>query len=43
MASPVLDQPLLLGMMRLLEYPELGEPQALLGFKIGRASCRERV
>ncbi|MCW8158799.1 aldo/keto reductase [Stutzerimonas stutzeri] len=32
MASPVLDQPLLLGMMRLLEYPELGEPQALLGF-----------
>ncbi|MCQ4243920.1 aldo/keto reductase [Stutzerimonas decontaminans] len=32
MASPVLDQPLLLGMMRLLEYPELGEPQALLAF-----------
>ncbi|MCD1609129.1 aldo/keto reductase [Stutzerimonas kunmingensis] len=32
MASPVLAQPLLLGMMRLLEYPELGEPQALLAF-----------
>ena len=32
MAAPVLAQPLLLGMMRLLEYPELGEPQALLGF-----------
>lgn len=32
MAAPVLAQPLLLGMMRLLEYPELGEPQALLAF-----------
>jgi len=32
MASPMLAQPLLLGMMRLLEYPELGEPQALLAF-----------
>ena len=32
MAAPVLAQPLLLGMMRLLEYPELGEPQALLSF-----------
>ncbi len=32
MAAPMLSQPLLLGMMRLLEYPELGEPQALLGF-----------
>lgn len=32
MASPVLAQPLLLGMMRLLEYPELGESQALSAF-----------
>ena len=32
MAAPVLAQPLVLGMMRLLEYPELGEPQALLAF-----------
>ena len=32
MASPVLAQPLLLGMMRLLEYPELGEPRLLLSF-----------
>jgi predicted oxidoreductase len=29
--SPI-EQPLLLGMMRLLDYPELASPQALLGF-----------
>lgn len=29
--SPI-EQPLLLGMMRLLDYPELATPQALLGF-----------
>lgn len=28
----IIEQPLLLGMMRLLEYPDLAEPQHLLGF-----------
>lgn len=32
MNPPPLKQPLLLGMMRLLDYPELAAPQALLGF-----------
>jgi len=32
MTSFPLRQPLLLGMMRLLDYPELAAPQALLGF-----------
>lgn len=32
MNQPPLEQPLLLGMMRLLDYPELAAPQALLGF-----------
>jgi predicted oxidoreductase len=30
--NKVVEQPLLLGMMRLMQYPELAEPQALLGF-----------
>lgn len=32
MNPPPIEQPLLLGMMRLLDYPELATPQALLGF-----------
>ncbi len=30
--NKVIDQPLLLGMMRLMQYPELAQPQDLLGF-----------
>lgn len=30
--NKVVEQPLLLGMMRLMQYPELAQPQALLGF-----------
>lgn len=30
--NKVVEQPLLLGMMRLAQYPELAQPQALLGF-----------
>ena len=32
MNRPSIEQPLLLGMMRLLDYPELATPQTLLGF-----------